>query len=404
MKLRYVPGLRRVAKRLLLHIEHTSRKFLGTQETWRQMRFDTQANQVRCGVPIFGTFSPDEAHNLLMVRMSRVRRKDPVLGDRIDTSSTRCCGREAPDMTRDLSGEVILGVPLQELAASAPNYEERRHLMARDALAAVDGFRTLVALAKQHLFGMRVCPFCPDCNNGQHGRPCQDIFGSSAAPEGGAFGRIEGYTSIEAQKSTGSLHAYSQLFVQCLHQHTPLRDVLEALRSQPGAVVARYLKCKTQVCRQVYADEAKAAEHLLEREAAWPEYKQTPFLISQPQYLRGSSAPLSSRTAALSSRPAPQARKASTRGRGMVAEAGAASRASAKAAVPLPQGVPQEAAVAEGRAWLHEYLAVKIQGVQEHKQHHVQILNEETGERLPLTAAAKIIRNCARPDSLARSG
>ena len=115
---------------------------------------------------------------------------------------------------------------------------------------------------------------------------------------------------------------------------------MEAIRSQPGAVVARYLKFWTQVCCQVYGYEVKAAEHFLEREA---EHKQTPFLIFQSQYLRGASATLSSRTAALSSRPAPQARKASTRRSGMVAEAGAASRASAEAAVPLPQEVPQEA-------------------------------------------------------------
>jgi hypothetical protein len=78
-KLRYVPGLSRAAQRLLQNLEHTSRKVPGTQEVRRQMRFDTHANRVRYGVPIFVTFSPDEAHNLLMVRLSRVRRKDPVL-------------------------------------------------------------------------------------------------------------------------------------------------------------------------------------------------------------------------------------------------------------------------------------------------------------------------------------
>ena len=118
------------------------------------------------------------------------------------------------------------------------------------------------------------------------GTPCQDLFGSSATAEGGVFGRIDaGYTSIEAQKSTGSLHAHSQLFVQCLHQHTPLREVLEAIRKRPKALVQRYLDYKAHVCRQVYADATEADNALKDREAAWPEYKDTNFIMTQPAYL-----------------------------------------------------------------------------------------------------------------------
>ena len=95
---------------------------------------------------------------------------------------------------------MVLGAPFEELLARVPSYDERRAILARDPLAAVDGFRILVRLAYEHLFGMRVCAFCPDCNNGEHGTPCQDLFGSNAAAEGGTFGRIDaGYTSIEVR-------------------------------------------------------------------------------------------------------------------------------------------------------------------------------------------------------------
>ena len=77
-KLRFVPGLSGAALKLLQSIEHTCRRLPGTQEVRRLMRFDTNAMRVRYGVPIFVTFSPDEAHNLLMVRLSRTRRNDPV--------------------------------------------------------------------------------------------------------------------------------------------------------------------------------------------------------------------------------------------------------------------------------------------------------------------------------------
>jgi hypothetical protein len=80
-KLRYVPGLSAAARKLLQNIEHSSRRIPGTQETRRLMRFNTHAYRIRYGVPIFVTFSPDEAHNMLMIRLSRTRRNDNVFGD-----------------------------------------------------------------------------------------------------------------------------------------------------------------------------------------------------------------------------------------------------------------------------------------------------------------------------------
>ena len=95
----------------------------------------------------------------------------------------------------------------------------------------------------QHLFGMRVCPNCPHCNHDERTDPCQDCFGSNAKSEGGVFGRIDaGYTSSEAQKSTGALHAHSQLCVQCLHQHEPFSSVLERLTEKPELVYSTSLR------------------------------------------------------------------------------------------------------------------------------------------------------------------
>ena len=47
----------------------------------RVMRFEIQGYRIRYGVPIFVTFSPDEAHNMLMIRLSRTRRNDPIFID-----------------------------------------------------------------------------------------------------------------------------------------------------------------------------------------------------------------------------------------------------------------------------------------------------------------------------------
>ena len=43
------------------------------------MRYDTHAFRIAHGVPLFVTLSPDEKHNLLMIRLSRARAHDPVV-------------------------------------------------------------------------------------------------------------------------------------------------------------------------------------------------------------------------------------------------------------------------------------------------------------------------------------
>ena len=48
-------------------------------------------------------------------------------------------------------------------------------------------------------------------------------------------------SSIEAQKSAGSLHKHSQLHVQCVHQHTPLREIFADISGGNRALVDKYL-------------------------------------------------------------------------------------------------------------------------------------------------------------------
>lgn len=182
-KLKFVPGLTPVARRILNNAEATTKKMSGTQETRRQMRFDTIALRVKYGVPIFVTFSPDEKHNLLMLRLSRTRRKDPVLLH--DAAAALFGSRTTPKLglssytQRSGDDDVFLALKSEDLKDQIPDYDSRRALIAKDSLASVDGFRLMVLLAYEHLFGMRVCPNCPLCNHGDDARPCQDLFGQA---------------------------------------------------------------------------------------------------------------------------------------------------------------------------------------------------------------------------------
>ena len=74
------------------------------------------------------------------------------------------------------------------------------------------------------------------------------------------------FAAIEAQKK-GDLHVHTQLFVQCLHQHKQLDEVMEQLRQKRGDdLVKGYLFYKTHVCRQQYANVDAAEENLIQRE------------------------------------------------------------------------------------------------------------------------------------------
>ena len=112
------------------------------------------------------------------------------------------------------------------------------------------------------------------------------IFGSNATAEGGILARVDGfYLSIEAQKSGGSLHGHAQLHTQCLHQHTPLTEVLKVLARDKAHLVSDYLRYKSHVCRQVYAGIDAWAQRKQATEDAWPEYKDSVELVSKPAYL-----------------------------------------------------------------------------------------------------------------------
>ena len=75
------------------------------------MRYDTQAYRVCYGVPIFVTFTPDEAHNLIMLRMSRTRRNDAVFAGGNDEVGRQFASRRAPALCKDYEDDIFLSIP-----------------------------------------------------------------------------------------------------------------------------------------------------------------------------------------------------------------------------------------------------------------------------------------------------
>ena len=62
------------------------------------------------------------------------------------------------------------------------------------------------------------------------------------------------------------------------------------LRKRCAHIVEDYLEYKSHVCRQVYCSDSNVLEKELDKhETAWPDYKETSFLMKPPSYLQTSS-------------------------------------------------------------------------------------------------------------------
>ena len=333
-KLPYVQNLSPAARKLLKNMQHTARQLPGTQEARRQMRFEIEAMRIRYGVPLFVTFSPDESHQLVYIRMSRTRRSDPVRSASV-WQEWQCGEREFPP----LDDNRTLPIAVEAVQRLVPCWEQRRRVLARDPLASVDGFHTLALLLLKYIFGLHMCPHCPNCATTWH--PCTDIAGSNATVVGGVFGRVDAaYVSIEAQKSTGSLHAHCQVFVQCLHQHTPLTEIFQLVESRLDSLRSTYLQYNTHVVHMTYAGQAE--EQIVDgvdaAEQTWPEHAMDRAMTACPEYLRA---------------------RAPTRD------------------------------VSEAHQWARTYLEDDVVTLQYLKQHHYHPIDPETGERKPLRGCEK---------------
>ena len=155
------------------------------------------------------------------------------------------------------------------------------------------------------------------------------------------------YITIEAQKSTGSLHAHGQCFVQCLHQHTPLQEIFSMAEERLATLRAEYLEYVSHVSHSVYKGQTpeEMEAGVAAAEAAWPEYQLDTVMTSFPAY----------------------------------------QSARARPDVNIDQ---QEK---EAKDWATTYLCDDVVKLQYLKQHHYHKYHPETGERVPL-------RGCQRAD------
>ena len=130
-----------------------------------------------------------------------------------------------------------------------------------------------------------------------------------------------------APSKSGAYHLHGQLFAQCVHQFTPLQDLVDMGNERMLEILRRFSDYTAHVRRMVYCDVNAWREQQEEVEAEWPENRGSPLMLSRPDY--------------------------------------------------------QNDQTLEASAWKREYLARDVEGLQKRKQHHVHIPDAH-GVRQPL--------------------
>ena len=87
------------------------------------MRFITQAYRIRYGIAIFVFFFPDDIHNLLMVRLSRTRRNDPVWQDDKKKPCQRVGDWNEPNLNDICEEDVVVGLSKVDVTGSVPTHD-----------------------------------------------------------------------------------------------------------------------------------------------------------------------------------------------------------------------------------------------------------------------------------------
>ena len=94
---------------------------------------------------------------------------------------------------------------VESCSIDLPEYDMRKLMISKDPLCSVDAFAVAIRVVVARLYGVRMCPECPNCHLSSH--PCMDEFGSNATPMGGCMGRADALVgAIEAQKAEGVLY------------------------------------------------------------------------------------------------------------------------------------------------------------------------------------------------------
>ena len=155
-------------------------------------------------------------------------------------------------------------------------------MSSKDPLACVHAYDIAAKLILPTLYGLRMCPDCPNCALAE--KPCMDMFGSNATPMGGGMGRADAVIgATEAQKAEGVLHMHFFIFLQMAHQFSSLEEIATKFREHMMSIDSLkrfhdYVRCATYPNLDEFLQKRDAIEK------AWPAFAKDQVLSRAPTY------------------------------------------------------------------------------------------------------------------------
>lgn len=374
-KLLYAKGITPLQKRLLQNMHFTGAGISGVQSTRTHIGRCMFGAQTTYGLPFFLTISPNERFSSLVLRLSRYRLNDPLLLHHkgLDAAALRSyAGQDRPSLRAPDAHDKDIG----QASIDIPMYDIRRAMLAKDCVSIVQCFHTYLRFALGRLLGIRMCPMCPRCNANDAEFPCQDRFGSNASPMGGILGRADAIGGVVEHQGQGTPHYHACVYVQRLHQHKTLQDIMDIIKKDLTQVNA-LKEFQSWACREEHFLLKMHDAEIEDIERDWPAYKAVADnkLCVLPAFL--ASDPSTSTWIQL----------VSSSGAGELSE-GAPSIDEQGLSAPFEARLLREQASSDAVVWRKKYMK-HVQYVFSRVQHHMHKINPATGKRCPLTACKK---------------
>ena len=104
-----------------------------------------------------------------------------------------------------------------------PSYDIRKDISTSDPAAVIEAFKVNIRFILPRIFGYRMCPFCPRCDESES--PCAKKFGNNFEPWGGIAGMTAAVGSVVEYQHNNNPHAHGNAHKVSAYQRKSLEDI-----------------------------------------------------------------------------------------------------------------------------------------------------------------------------------
>jgi len=252
--------------------------------------------RVVVGECIFVTISPNRRWSRLIMRLSRIRRNDPMADATVRAERSHVekraahAGATSPELGVDIDNDVDLHylfaeyddlTPEEKLQArkkvdrvfldlQMPSLEEKQAWNSEDPLSSVHHYLVNMKVYLPLLFGIRMCLHCPLCNEEEYtgeaqailrahyavsncSKGCQNSMGNNARTMGGYAGLAQGLAFATELQGDSTPHGHGFMALANAYQHSTLEEIAEKIQEN-SEFFHRVVKFNTHLHTEEHID------------------------------------------------------------------------------------------------------------------------------------------------------